>query len=619
MRLTLPAAAFAAVSLICSPASAEDEIVVTATRQPAPASQLPARVEVLTREDIEAQALDTLTQALGGEAVQSGGAGGQASLFLRGANSNHTLALLDGVRLNDASAPNGQYDFGQDGLGALERVETLRGPASALYGSDAIGGVVNMIPRRGGDSLYAPFAELALGSHDASRVVAGVAGAADVFEYGVTGEWFETEGTDQVPARMLTHNGDRDGARMAALTASARAEHGALGFDGLLRIRDSTAEFDTFSGGAFFARADDPDLENEATQTLWRLGADTALGAASEVRLSAGQVLSDRSETDGGATTSAARSTRDFVETTGRYAQGALRLNGGIAWERSAIETSSQFSAPLAVAEEQSAVFAVAQIEAAPHVTATGSLRLDRYDAFGSEVTYSGGVVWTSAPVRLFASYGIAFKAPTLSQRFESSAFVSPNPDLEPERSRSWEIGADWRGEGYALGASVYKTSIENLIQYEFSQSRNVNVGRAEIDGLEAYAEGAVADWARLRLVYAHTDARNDLTGERLARRPAHSWRLEARLEPLQRLSLDISWSIVGARTDVTYDNFGQFVSANGRIGGYEIGAVAASFVLADDYHVFVRIDNVADATYEQPAAFAGPPRSFSAGIRAAF
>ena len=352
---------------------------------------------------------------------------------------------------------------------------------------------------------------------------------------------------------------------------------------------------------------------------MWRLGADAALGAASEVRLSAGQVLSDRNETDGGAITSAAQSTRDFVETTGRYEQGALRLNGGIAWERSAIETSSQFSAPLAVAEEQSAVFAVAQIEAAPDVIATGSLRLDRYDAFGSELTYSGGVVWNSAQLRLFASYGIAFKAPTLSQRFESNAFVNPNPDLEPERSRSWEIGADWRGVGYALGASVYQTSIENLIQYEFAQLRNVNVGRAEINGLEAYAEGAVADWARLGLVYAHTDARNDLTGERLARRPAHSWRLEARLEPLQRLSLDFSWSVVGARTDVTYDNFGQFEPANGRIGGYEIGAVAASFALADGYQAFARIDNVTDATYEQPAAFAGPPRSVSAGIRARF
>ncbi len=620
--IALPVAALAVASLCFSPADADDdEIVVTATRQPAPVSQLPARVDILTREDIEARALSTLTEALGAEAVQSAGAGQQASLFLRGANSNHTLALFDGVRLNDASAPNGQYDFGQDGLGALERVETLRGPASALYGSDAIGGVVNVIPRRGGAELYAPFAELALGSQEATRALLGATGGAEGIEYGLTAEWFDSEGADQVPGRMLTHTGDPDSARMAALTASARARSGAYGFDALLRVRDSAAEFDTFSGGAFFdLRADDPDLENEATQTLWRLGADRTLGAASELRFSAGKVMSDRSETDGGASTSAAQATRDFVEATGRYEHGSLRLNTGLSWQRDAIETRSQFSAPLAVAEEQRAAFAVAQVEAAPHLIAIASLRLDHYEAFGTEVTYSGGVVWNRAPFRLFASTGIAFKAATLSQRFETNAFVNANPDLEPERSQSWEIGADWASGGkYSVGVSLYQTTIENLIQYEFSELRNVNIGRAETSGLEAHAEAVAADWATFRLVYAYNDARNDLTGERLARRPAHSWGVAVRLQPFERLTLDLSWSIVGARTDVTYDDEGRFDSANGRVEGHEVGAAAATFTLTEDYQVFARIDNVSDESYEQPAAFAGAPRRLSAGFRAAF
>lgn len=621
MRITT-AAAFAAASLVFSPAMAdEDEIVVTATRRPAPASELPARVAVINREDIERRSLHTLSDALGTDAIQSGGAGQQASLFLRGANSNHVLALLDGVRLNDASTPNGQYDFGQDGLGALQRVEVLRGPASAVYGSDAIGGVVNMIPRRGGDVLYAPYVELALGSFGAARALVGAAGGAGGIEYGVSGEWLNTRGVDQIPARMATHTGDPDGSRMTALTASVRTQRGAYGLDALLRVRDSMAEFDTFSGGAFFdLRADDPDLENNATQTVWRLGADRDVSGASSLRLSGGQVLSDRRETDNGATSSAAQSVRDFAEATASFEPGALHTVVGLVWERDAIEVTSPFAAPLAVSEQQGAAFAVAQLETAPGLVVTGSLRLDRYDGFGSEVTYSAGAVWRRAPLRAFASYGVAFKAPTLSQRFETSSFVTPNPELAPERARSWELGADWAdSEHFELGGSLYGTVIENLIQYDFAQLSNINVGRANISGVEAYATARAADWLRLRIAYTYTDARNDLSGAQLARRPAHSWRLEARMTPLPRLSLDLGWSIVGSRTDVTYAESGQFESGRGRVGGFEVGAASATFALSERAQVFARVDNAGDETYEQPAAFAAPSRSVTAGLRVAF
>ncbi|WP_395648066.1 TonB-dependent receptor domain-containing protein [Terricaulis sp.] len=613
----------AALAALCAaPARAdEDEIVVTATRQPTPSERLPARVEVIDRAKIEANGIVSLTDAIGADAVQAGGAAQQASVFLRGSNSKHVLALFDGVRLNDSGAPNGQYDFGADTLGALERVEVLRGPASTIYGSDAIGGVVNLIPRRGGDGAFEPFLELSGGSFATSRGLVGARGSADGLDYGVSAEMYRSDGYDLVPARMSTHTGDRDGAAVDTATASARWRRGAVAIDALVRYRDSTAAYDTFSGGAFFdLRADDPDLETSLTQMAWRVGGDVNADAPLSLRLSAGQVTNDRAEIDGGLTVNAAQSRRDFTDLIALYRAGAVQLTGGLSFERNDIETQPQFAAPLTRSESQRAAYVIGQLDLGQHMVATGAVRVDDYDGFGANTTYSLGAVATYGAFRAFVSYGTAFKAPSLSERYEVSMFNIGNPDLAPEKSASWEIGADWRPNGYwRAGFSYYETRIDHLIEYDFFALQNINVGEAEINGAEAYVSLAPADWGDFRLSYAWTDARNGLTGAQLARRPENTWRFDAHLRAGDRTTLALNWSYVGARTDVTYDDLGQFLNPAGRVDAFTLGAVAASFDLDARAQIFLRISNVTDETYEQPAAFAGAPRNVMFGIRAAY
>ncbi len=623
MRKFLSATALA-LSLGAAPtAQAEEEIVVTATRTPTPLSRLPARVETIDRADIEANAVVTLAEAIGSNAVQAGGAGQQTSMFLRGANSKHALALFDGVRLNDASSPNAQYDFGLDTLGAIERIEVLRGPASAIYGSDAIGGVVNIIPRRGGADAFEPFAEAAFGSVGTRRGLIGAAGASGALEYGLSAEAFATDGYDIIPRRITTHTGDPDGAEINTFAGSARLDLGAFALDGIARVRQASAEFDSFSGGAFFdLRADDPDLENQATQSLWRLGGETQAGGGWRFRVSGGQVRSDRSETDAGVQTNAAKSTQDFADANIRFTQSSTVLAAGLAYERAEIKTQPQFAGPLRVGEAQAAVYLIGQTHFADRFDATGSVRIDHYESFGAQTTFALGLVADFAPLRLFASYGTAFKAPSLSERFETSLFNLGNPELDPERSRSWELGADWAalaGDRLTLGASLYQTRVENQIEYVFSQSRNVNIKRASLDGAEFYAEAAATSWARLRLAYAWTDARDDTNGRQLTRRPEHGWTLLARAQAGERLGLVFSWRYVGERADVTYDDAGAFVSGAGRTPGFGIGALAATFDVNQHAEMFARIDNITDETYEQPAAFAGAPRSATLGLRARF
>jgi vitamin B12 transporter len=228
--------------------------------------------------------------------------------------------------------------------------------------------------------------------------------------------------------------------------------------------------------------------------------------------------------------------------------------------------------------------------------------------------------VFNQGPMRTFVSYGTAFKAPSLSERFETSVFNIGNPDLRPERSRSWEIGADWRvREWLGLGGSYYQTRITDLIEYDFAPRMNINVGAAEIDGAEAYVEATPTAWGFVRLAYAWTDARNGATGAPLARRPENTWRLETRISPTERASLALTWDFVGARTDVTYDGLGAFESGGGRAPGFALGALAAAYDITDHTALFARVDNLTDATYEQPAAFAGAARSVRVGMRASF
>jgi vitamin B12 transporter len=621
MRYTFKAALFAALSFTAAPAFAQEaDIVVTATRGPTEASRLPARIEVIDRDDMETRGLTTLVDAIGAQAVQSSGAGQQASVFLRGTNSKHVLALLDGIRLNDASSPTSAYDFGQDTLGALERVEVLRGPASTIYGSDAVGGVVNMIPRIGGDTAFEPFLEAEAGSFETLRTLLGAAGSGGGFTYGVSTEFYDTAGFDTVPERFPLHSGDEDGSTITTATGAARRQSGAWAFDVLARYRWAESEYDTLGGGpGFDQRADDPDIGNEQEQTVWRLGGDYAVNDVLNLRLSGGQVSLDRAEQDGGFQTFSAAFDRDFADLTAHYGFGGGSLTGGLSFENNALDNVSQFNDPLAIDENQSAAYVIGQFDIDANVVATGSVRVDEYEAFGAHTTYALGAVATFDRLRLFGSYGTAFKAPSLSERYETGFFNIGNPDLEPEESTSWEIGWDYDvSDAITMGASYYHTRIDNMIDYVFAQVQNVNIDEADIDGAEIYVEVAPASWADLRLSYAWTDAHDEAIGEQLSRRPENDWTVEARFAPTDRLGVALTWDYVGARNDTVYDATGVFLGA-GEVESYSVGRANVTLDLDERTQLFVRIDNITDETYEPVEAYAGAPRSAFVGVRARF
>ncbi|WP_158272065.1 TonB-dependent receptor domain-containing protein [Marinicauda salina] len=620
--------------------SADDAVIVTGTRFETEAERLPASVSTVERADIELEAVATLSEALadlpGVTVAQSGPAGSLTSVFLRGANSKHTLALLDGIRLNDPASANGIFNFGSELVGDAARVEVVRGPLSSVYGSDAIGGAVNIIPRLGGETAFEPYAEIAVGEFSTVRGLVGAAGSTERARYGLTVEAMETDGYDVTPSRMSTATGDRDGAEFAVLTATGEYDlDGGVTLEGLVRLRSAESEVDTFSGGASgFQRADDPDLVNADDYAVWRMGAAwTSRDGGFTSRLRGGQVLNDLENRDGGVITDTYEGERTFAEWLNVWRPGASglrdpRVSFGAQYQREDIETDAAFAAPLSVVEEAWGGFVVGQAGLGDRVDLTASARVDDYENFGTETTADIGAVvhLPELRTRLVGSIGSAFKAPTLSERFASSAFITPNPDLEPEESVGWELGfatalpAFGAEDGVRFGATWFDQDIEDLIETEFDfttfTGQNVNIGEAEIEGFEAFVAIAPSERLDVRVDYTFTDAINAVTGARLLRRPPHAWSASARWRPVERAALSLEYVFVGERRDVTYDDDGVFVASGAVIDAYELVNLSGTFDVTDRIEAFAAAKNVFDETWENPAAFAGAPRRVMVGLR---
>jgi vitamin B12 transporter len=626
-------------------AGTSEVIVVTATRKPTPLERLASQVTVVDRATIEERGYVSLVDALkdvpGIIAVQNGTPGSLTSVFSRGTNSKHTLALYDGIRLNDASTPNGQYNFGQDLLGELSRVEVLRGAASSIYGSDAIGGVVNLIPRRGGDTPFEGFYDVSYGSFEALRGLLGAAGTTGALSYGLSVETVDSQGFDQVPNRFAQRTGDPDGATISVVSGSVDYDvNNWFKLDALLRYREASSEFDTFSGGPTFSlRADDPDLEVDFDRyTVWRLGGEARANDELGGRIAYGRVKNERAETNGGVRTSSAEGERDFADAIVTWTpKGTAFLrdpavSAGLQWYDESIDIpATAFAGSLRRSESNSGVFLVAQSGLSAFFDATASIRSDDNESFGGNTTYNLGLVhqlkWlTGMPARIKAAYGTSFKAPTLNERFSTSAFNLGNTGLKPEEGETTEIGFEatvikHTDLSLEIGVTWFDSNVKNLIEYNFGQLRNINIGRVEIEGNEAFLRFKAKDRARFEVNHTYTESVNAALASRpqLLRRPEHVWGVQAGVSPTKKIDLSLSWSFIGSRTDVNYSDAGAFLRSGGRIKGYNVGSANLTYQLTPKIDVYVSVRNIADEVYEQPESFAGAPRSTTIGVRGRF
>lgn len=555
----------------------EPDIVVTATRTPMPIEQAIVPVTIITRQDIEQSLASDLAELLrfeaGLEIGRNGGPGQGTSVFMRGTESNHTLVLIDGVRINPGTVGGAAIHYIAPEL--IERIEIVKGARSALFGTDAIGGVVNIVTRRS-DRMYLE-GSVGGGSFDTRSAYAAAGRRTESGDAGIAVNLQDTEG---FPARTDTEI-DR-GYENLSVNAHAGKRLG----DHYLSLRHwraagSNEYFD------FFLTPLDQDFRNASSALELR----SDLGESVTAKLVASHIIDEIEQNQ---SADFVRSTRSALDWQLEWLTGDHRWIGGLYLvdENAAAEAfGSGFDADTTVR----AVFLENLWSSGRHRTFT-ALRLTDHGTFGNHVTWNAEYgfalddAWT-----LNAGVGHAFRAPDATDRFGFGG----NPALDPEIADEAQAGLSYRPNArHAIDLELYYKDIEDLIEFDLASFVLRNIGIAEIRGAELRWEYRGDGYALLASLVRQS-AENAAEGVRLPRRAAESLTLKAvrNIGP-HRLGLSVLAS--GDRTDV----------GDQRMAGYVVANLTGQLALGEQWRLNARIENLLDAQYETAAGFRMQERS---------
>jgi vitamin B12 transporter len=607
----------------------DENIVVSATRIPTPVSQVGSSVTVITAADIDARQQRSLPDVLrnvpGLNIVQTGGAGGQTSLFLRGTNPNHTKVLLDGIDIADPSTPSGAIDISKLLASDIAKVEVLRGPQGALYGSDAIGGVVNIITKAGEGPMKIT-ASMEGGSFDTFNQGGSVSGSEGDFHYQATVQHSFSGATPVTPLNLLPPGQRRNDDFYNNFTASTKLGYAVtdnfeLGFVG--HYYNSLSKF---TGDAFdpvtFASFPSPirtrissiQYESRATAhlLLWDGRFDQTLGVAY------GSTIAATQDPDNGDS----RAIGDRVKLDWQGNIGVM--NGqtvvlGAETARDALHPGLSFGFPSLLSRgiTTNAGFAGLQSDFGNGLYNSASVRYDDNSRFGNKTTWRIAPAWVieGTGTKLKASAGTGFKAPALQQLYGT---FGGNAALKPETSFGYDMGVEQSLLDGKLTAGItwFQNNIRNLIVSGPAPAfKLANVGRARTDGVESFIAWKALDTLTLRADYTYTDALDATTRLALLRRPRHKASVGGDWQAMDDLSLNATLLYVGPQIDGNRD----FSVSRLKMSDYATLDLAASYRLNEKWSLFGRIENASDTNYQSPDGFLRPGIGAYGGIKVSY
>ncbi len=557
-------------SLAADP-SPSDIIIVTATRTKIPLDDAIVSVAVITRENIELSLAIDLAELLRFEAGvdigRNGGPGQTTSVFLRGTESNHTLVLIDGVRINPGTIGGAAIQHISPEV--IERIEIVKGARSALFGTDAIGGVINIITRRATDAHFESGA--GVGSFDSQSAYVSAGNRGDDSEFGITVDWQSTDGFSPRSDADIDRGYDNITANLYAARNIGRSE---------ISLRHWRAEGNV-EYLDFFLTAVDQDFENSTTA----ITLETSVSDAATSKLIVSQVQDHSRQSQ----------SADFVESD--------RLS--VDWQYTHAFTNHTMTAGLFASDENAktlsfgagfdedtavrAAFLQDQWTHGPHRTFV-ALRLTNHETFGSQTSWNAEyAIEISAAWTVSAGLGRAFRAPDATDRFGFGG----DPELQPEVSNEAQLGLRFAPGGrHRVDLEVYTNTIDELIEFDFQTFTLKNIDQAEIRGaqLDYVYQG---DTFSLRAGIVRQQADNRTTGTRLLRRAEESMTLSY-LQDIGEHRLGISVLATGDRED-----FGGT-----RLAGYVLTNLTGQIRLGKSWQLNARIENLFDRRYETAANF---------------
>jgi vitamin B12 transporter len=596
--------------------------VVSPTGVVTPTGQVASSITVITAKDIETQQLRTVPDVLstvpGLNVVQTGGPGGLTSVFMRGTNSNHTKVLIDGIDVSDPSNANGAFDYAHLLTSDIAQIEVLRGPQSGLYGSDAIGGVVSIVTKKG-DGPASTTASIETGSFGTFNQSAGLSGSQDNYNYAFNIAHLHASDVPVTPLQLLPPGQQAIGNNYDNMTYSTKlgaAINELWSVNSVMRYTEATL---LFTGDNFNVFPSVPNAAQSNHTVHQFFTREEAVWSLLDGRIKnyfgvnyTNYWNSDFGPTDPvSAITTGNRLKYDWHSVT--QLTTGHNLIVGLEQETFQLQTPT-----LSAENANKAGFVELQSEFAKRFFLVANVREDANDQFGDHTTYrvAPAVILPFIETKLKASYGTGFKAPTLNQLFQSFpdfGFMA-NPNLKPEQSAGYDAGFEQPlfNDRVRFGSTYFHNSITDLIDFNSTFTQNINVGLATTEGTESFVAANITDRFRIRTDYTFTRAVNADTGMQLLRRPKEKWSVTAMWKPIDLLNLSVTVLHVGDFLDV--DRAGTM--SGFQVPGYTIVNLTSDYAINDQLKVFGRIDNLFNVHYQNPTGFLAPGLGVFGGIR---
>jgi vitamin B12 transporter len=608
-------------------------VVVTATKNEVSLKETGSSVTVITSDEIEKkgkkQVIDLLQEVPGLTVSRTGVFGGPASVFIRGNNSANVLVLVDGVRINDPIDIGRGANLAFMTTDNVERIEIVKTPQSALYGSDAQA-VINIITRKGeGRPVAAVSAEA--GSFKTFRESLSLSGGADGVSYSIGISRQDSEGISRSENRTLgsasvikNSDYDKDGFENTAITSK-------LGIDLPYNINYTlsgyyqSAEYDYDDG----AESDDLNKKGEHEVVTFNNVLTQEIFPWWNHKLEYGRTSTTRRDQDNNdslqpvndeehswykGVSNQAEWQHNFkigeIDTiTAGYnfyqEQGSSVYYYYDAWVAGDYVTSSSYLQDAAT----HSVYAHNHLKLYNMIYHTVGIRYDNHSEFGDRFTWNttASVIAPVIKTRIRGAYGTSFKAPSLYQLYDSTY---GSKDLDPDKGKHYEAGIEQPllGNAVLLSAAYFHNEYDNMVDYDFVSSKYKNTGEVETKGYELYAVINLPYDINISGSYTYTEAENSVTGKELARRPKHQGSIIFNWTIMKKADLNIVYNYVGKRYDSDWDSE--------KMDSYSTVDLKLSYWINPNIQVYARMENAVDEDYQQVNGYAMPERSYYAGMQ---